>query len=76
MKNANDAIVGHLNINSFQSKFIFAKEIIPKVGLFLFSESKLDSTFPNNLFKIKEYRSFRYAVIALGGGGGGGSFIH
>ena len=62
---SNNATVGHSNINSFQNKFIFAKEIIQKFDLFLFSESQLDSTFLNNLFKIKEYKTFKYIVINL-----------
>ena len=60
VKNANNIIIGHLNINSFRNKFVFAEDIIQVFDIFLVSESKLDNTFPTNLFKINGYTIFRY----------------
>ena len=68
VKNANNTIIGHLNINSFRNKFVFAKEIIQVFDIFLVSESKLDNTFPTNLFKINGYKIFRYDRNRFGGG--------
>ena len=47
VKNANNTIIGHLNINLFRNKFVFPKEIIQVFDIFLVSESKLNNTFPN-----------------------------
>ena len=43
--NAKSIIVGYLNINSIRNKFIFAESIVKAFGLFLISESKLESYF-------------------------------
>ena len=60
VKNANNTIIGHLNINSFRNKIVFAEEIIQVFDIFLVSESKLDNTFPTDLFKRNSYKIFRY----------------
>ena len=60
VKNANNTITGHLNINSFRNKFVFAEEITQAFNIFLVSESNLDNTFPTNFFKINGYKIFRY----------------
>ena len=39
-------IVRHLNINLIRNKFILAESIVKTFDLFLYSESKLESTFP------------------------------
>ena len=57
VKNANKTIIGHLN--SFRNKFVFAEEIVQLFDVFLVSESKLNNTFPTNLFKINGYKTFR-----------------
>ena len=43
LKNANNTIIGHLNINSFRNKFVFAEEIIQVFDIFLVSESELEN---------------------------------
>ena len=68
IKNANNIIIGHLNINSFKNKFVFAEEIIHVFDIFIVSESKLDNTCPTNLFKINGYKIFRYDRNRFGGG--------
>ena len=54
--------------NSFRNKFVFAEEIIQVFDIFLMSGSKLDNTFPTNLFKINGYKIFRYDRNRFGGG--------
>ena len=48
VKNANNTIIGHLNINQFKNKFVFAEDIIQVFDIFLVPESKLDNKFPTN----------------------------
>ena len=45
--NPNRLITGHLNINSLRNKLEMLEKIIKsKIGIFLISETKLDSSFP------------------------------
>ena len=60
VNNTNNTIIGHLNINSFRNKIVFAEEIVQVFDIFLVSKSKLDNTFLTNLFKINGYKIFRY----------------
>ena len=66
--NANNTIIGHLNINSFRKKFVFIKDIITLFDVFLVSESKLDHIFPSNQFRINGYKIFRLDRNRYGGG--------
>ena len=43
-------------------------ETIPNFDMFLISESKIDSTFPNMQFKINGYNLFRSDRSRFGGG--------
>ena len=52
LDDANNKIIGHLNINSFRNKFVFVEDIIKLFDVFLASESKLDHTFPSNQCRI------------------------
>ena len=53
----NSLTVGHLKINSIRNKFEMIAETITNFDIFLISESKIDSTFPNMQFKInKNYK--------------------
>ena len=61
-------IIGHLNINLFRNKFVFAEKIIQVFDIFLVSESKLDNIFSTNLFKINDYKIFRYDRNRFWGG--------
>ena len=55
----NSLTVGHLKINSIRNKFEMIAETITNFDVFLISESKIDSTFPNMQFKInKNYKMF------------------
>ena len=48
--------MGHLNINSIRNKFeLFLSLIGGKIDILMISETKLDATFPTNLFFIRGY---------------------
>ena len=49
-------IIGQLNIDSIRNKFERITEIIKDFDIFLISEAKLNSTFPNTLFKITSFK--------------------
>ena len=60
--------MGHLNISSIRNKFILAESTKKSFDLFLTAESKLDSTFPMNQFRICGYKVFRHDLNRFGGG--------
>ena len=68
LDNANNTVIGHLNINLFSNKFVFVKDIIKLFDAFLVSESKLDHTFPSNQFRINGYETFSIDRNRFGGG--------
>ena len=67
LEHFNTLIVGHLNINSIRKKFEMIAETITNFDIFLISESKIDSTFPNMQFKINGYKLFRRDRNRFGG---------
>ena len=67
LENFKNLIIGHLNINSFRNNFEMMADIINNFGIFLISESKLDSPFPNSQFKINGYMIFRCDQNSYGG---------
>ena len=67
LEHFNTLIVGHLNINSIKNKFEMIAETITNFDIFLISESKIDSTFPNIQFKINGYKLFRRDRNRFGG---------
>ena len=82
LEHSNTLVDGHLNINSIRNNFEMIAETITNFDIFLISESKIDSTFPNMQFKINGYKVFRHdrngfgnrlgvCVCVCGGGGGG-----
>ena len=68
LANANNTIIGHLNINSFRNKFVFIERRIKLFAVFLASESKLYHIFPSNQFRINGYKMFRLDRNRFGGG--------
>ena len=66
--NYKNLITGHLNINYIRKKYERLGEIIKDFDIFLISESKLDFTFPNEQFKISDFKIFRYDQNRFGGG--------
>ena len=67
----NAFILGHLNINYIRSKFEMIAETSTNFDIFLISESKTDSIFPNMQFKINGNKLFRRDSNRFVGGGGG-----
>ena len=60
---------GHLNVNSVRNKFEALEFLIKdNFDVFLVSESKHDSSFPEAQFKISGYRIFRHDRDKYGGG--------
>ena len=56
-ENYKNLIIGHLNINSVRNKIEMIGEIIKVFDIFLITESKLNSTFPNEQFKITDFKN-------------------
>ena len=57
----NSLTVGHLKIKSIRNKFEMIAETITNFDVFLISESKIDSTFPNMQFKIN--KNFKICLL-------------
>ena len=69
LKNPKNVILGHLNVNSLRSKIDAVEELMRNnIDISLFSETKLDETFPNQQFKISGYKMFRRDRNKYGGG--------
>ena len=59
LKNPKNVILGHLNVNSLRSKIEAVEELMRNnIDISLFSETKLDETFPNQQFKFSGYKMF------------------
>ena len=56
-ENYKNLIIGHLNINSVRNKIEMIAEIIKDFDIFLITDSKLNSTFPNAQFKITDFKN-------------------
>ena len=60
LQNPKNVIIVHLNVDSLRKKIIAVEELMRnKVDICLFSETKLDETFPNQQFKINGYKMYR-----------------
>ena len=70
MKNIDRVIIGHLNVNFFAKKLDAIKTIIPNnVDIMVFSETKLDSSYPIAQLLIGGFgKPFRLDRNAFGGG--------
>ena len=56
IKNINRLVIGHLNINSIASKFESLKTIVANnIDILVITESKLDESFPINMFNLEGY---------------------
>ena len=54
LKNPKNILIDYLNVNSLKNKIIAVEELMSdKVDICLFSETKIDETFPNQQFKIQ-----------------------
>ena len=58
IKNINRLVIGHLNINSIRRKFDSLKTIVDSnIDILVITETKLDESFPINMFDIEGYMS-------------------
>ena len=68
-KHPKHVFLGHLNVSSLRNKFESLNELIKDIfDIFLVSESKLDSSFPDSQFSIPGYRIVRKDRNKNGGG--------
>ena len=70
LTNTNRIMIGHLNINSIRNKFESVMHIIEEnVAIILFSETKLNDTFPESQFLIEGFHvPYRLDRTDKGGG--------
>ena len=70
INNINRLTIGHININSLRKKFDSLKEIIKgNLDILIISETKLDTSFPEDQFQIDGFcKPFRYDRDFFGGG--------
>ena len=69
LQSPKDIRIGHLNINSLRNKITAVEELMRnKIDICLISETKLDETFPNQQFKIHDYKMFCRDRNKHGGG--------
>ena len=70
IENLDNIIIGHLNINSLRYKFHALVELIQgNLDILVVGETKLDSTFPEEQFKIRGYKKpYREDRNCNGGG--------
>ena len=70
LKNPNNLICDHLNVNSVRNKLELLSDIIKNnIDILMISETKLDQSFPNGQFQIHGY-SEPYRFDRNGNGGG------
>ena len=68
-KHPKNLFFGQLNVNSIRNKFESVQEIPQNTfDIFLVCDTKIDSSFPNQQFCIREYRIFGKDRNARGGG--------
>ena len=69
-KNPNNVFVGHLNVNGMRLKFEEISELLvnSRFEALVLSETKLDSSFQNGIFEIKNYMMYRQDKKANSGG--------
>ena len=70
IKSARNIVFGHININSIRNKFTELNVILKEhlVDVLVVSEVKLDETFSDVLFHIKDYCMYRQDYTARSGG--------
>ena len=64
-KHPKNVFLGHLNVNSLRNKFESLNELIKDI--FLWSESKLDSSFSDSQFLVSGYRIVKEGQNKNGG---------
>ena len=60
LQNSKNVITGYLNVNSLRNNIIAGEELMRQiVDICLFSETKLDETFPDHKFQVHGYKMYR-----------------
>ena len=69
-KHKSNFIMAHLNVNSFRHKYAYLHEVLARnaADYFAFSETKLDSSFPNAQFSAPDYTIYRQDFTSSSGG--------
>ena len=68
-QNNEKLVIGQLNVNSIRNKFHEIKELIKEnFNIFLVSETKIDESFPCDMFRIDGFSSYRLDRDRFGGG--------
>ena len=63
-------IIGHININSIRNKFEpLVSFINNNLDILMISETKIDDTFPDSQFLIKDFRYLTDLIVQLKGEG-------
>ena len=63
-------IKGHININSFRNKFEqLVRFINNNLDILMISKTKIDDTFPDSQFLIKDFRYLTDLIVQLKGEG-------
>ena len=63
-------IIGHININSFRNKFEQLVSFVNNnLDILMISETKIDDTFPDSQFLIKDFRYLTDLIVQLKGEG-------
>ena len=70
VQNTNRIVIGHININFLEKKFEpLVSQVKDKIDILLVTETKLDSSFPTNQFRIDGYADpYRFDRNCQGGG--------
>ena len=70
LKNPKKVMLGHLNINSIQNKFTGIMDLVKEnLDIFLISETKIDSSFPDAQFYYEGYSAPHRRDRSMGAGG-------
>ena len=68
LSNPHKIILSHLNINSLRNKFESIADVIQGTfHLFLLSETKIDESFPDEQFRLNNYKIFQKERNRYGG---------
>ena len=70
VKNNKNLKIAHLNINSVRHKFVPITEMLSKsmIDIMLIQETKIDSSFPEGQFSMKDFVTYRKDVTDKSGG--------
>ena len=65
LDNANNTIIGHLNINSFRNKFVFVEDIAKQFDVLLVSKSIIPFRVSNLESTVTKFLDFTVVVLEV-----------